>query len=77
MVRPTHEAWGAAMHAAHYMYHHCNDGMVYKSTRNLEPVAYYDSGFNQGKTLCRWGVFDTPSAPTQAIFLLHARLPRG
>ena len=49
MSTPPESAWNAAMHTMHYMYTNRNRGITYSETGNLEPVCYYDSGFNQKK----------------------------
>jgi hypothetical protein len=50
-ARPPEVAWQAGLHAMHYQYHHRHRGITYSSHGNLEPVCYYDSGFNQ-RHLC-------------------------
>ena len=49
MTTPPRTAWTASMQAIHYLYHNRNDGITFSSRGNLEPVCYYDSGFNQRK----------------------------
>ena len=49
MSTPPESAWNTAMHTMHYMYTNRNRGITYSETGNLEPVCYYDSGFNQKK----------------------------
>ena len=46
-AKPSEVAWKAGLHAMHYLYHHRHRGITYSSHGNLEPVCYYDSGFNQ------------------------------
>ena len=48
---PPISAWNAAMHVIHYLHKTKDIGITYNSNANLEPVLYYDSGFNQRK-LC-------------------------
>jgi hypothetical protein len=51
LTNPTQLAWDAAMHTVHYPYNNRQKGLLYRSSGNLEPVCYYDSGFNQ-RQLC-------------------------
>jgi hypothetical protein len=50
-ARPSEIAWNAGVHAMHYAYNTRHRGITYSSHGNLEPVCYYDSGFNQ-RHLC-------------------------
>ena len=50
-ARPSIVAWQAGIHAMHYAYNTRHRGITYNSHGNLEPVCYYDSGFNQ-RHLC-------------------------
>eukprot|EP01047_Picozoa_sp_COSAG01_P065590 COSAG01_NODE_8889_length_2625_cov_4.709818_3_plen_182_part_00 len=50
-ARPSEIAWNAGLHAMHYAYNTRHRGITYSSHGNLEPVCYYDSGFNQ-RHLC-------------------------
>ena len=47
MTTPTGLAYDAAMHTVHYLYQTRVKGLKFSSVGNLEPVCYYDSGFNQ------------------------------
>ena len=49
MQAPDQQAWDAAMHVVQYLKNHGKQGITYHSAGNLEPVCYYDSGFNQTK----------------------------
>jgi hypothetical protein len=49
MQAPDQQAWDAAMHVVHYLKGTGKEGMTYHNSGNLEPVCYYDSGFNQTK----------------------------
>ena len=47
MASPSEVAWDAALHVLHYMFTNKEEGLTFSSNGNLEPVLYYDSGFNQ------------------------------
>ena len=47
MQQPTEVSWDAAMHTMHYLFDTKDRGITFRSDGNLEPVCYYDSGFNQ------------------------------
>jgi hypothetical protein len=49
MSTPPEIGWTASMQTIHYLHQHRHDGLTYSSRGNLEPVCYYDSGFNQRK----------------------------
>eukprot|EP01047_Picozoa_sp_COSAG01_P009248 COSAG01_NODE_377_length_17892_cov_207.715000_2_plen_264_part_00 len=47
LCKPSKIAYNAALHAMHYMYANRHTGITYRSDGNLEPICFYDSGYNQ------------------------------
>ena len=43
MSRPSKRAWKAAMHMVYYLYGQRNQGIMFNSNGNTEPICYYDS----------------------------------
>ena len=43
MSRPSKRAWRAAMHMVYYLYGQRNQGIMFRSDGNAEPVCFYDS----------------------------------
>jgi hypothetical protein len=47
LCKPSKIAYNAALHAMHYMHANRHTGITYRSDGNLEPICFYDSGYNQ------------------------------